>query len=251
MHCRSGGNERTLGSRAFVICVPRSTGWRYDVRVSELEGTTKSSGKLWRVVQTLFVAAAAALGAGLATCAYRALGPEPAKSNSVTTVRASPPLIVAIRDLATLEAATYHMERVIDLRDAQSHLFGLFESEDALLLVAAADVVAGVDLTTMRDGDVRFDWEQRTAEILLPPPVVLSARLDNDRTYVHTRATDALARRAETLETRARREAEQTLRDAAIAGGILGRARENAARTVKTLVESLGYDRVEVRFREE
>jgi hypothetical protein len=224
---------------------------RYHGTVSELDGATKSTGTFWRVVQTLFVAAAAALGATFATCAYHALGPKAAKSNSVTTVRASPPIVVAIRDLATLEAATYHMERVIDLRDSQSHLFGLFESEDAVLLVAAADVVAGVDLTTMRDGDVRFDWEQRTAEILLPPPIVLSARLDNDRTYVHTRSTDTLARRAETLETRARREAEQTLRDAAITAGILGRARENAARTVKTLVESLGYDQVEVRFREE
>lgn len=205
-----------------------------------------------RGVGLLLLSFATFAGAGLATFTYHTLHSKvPAASETVSSVRPTASILTAVRDLATLEAASFHMERVIDLRDTQRHMFGLFESQDAVLLVAAADVVAGVDLSSMRDGDIRFDRERRSAQVMLPPPVVLSARLDNERTYVHKRSTDALAVRAETLETRARIEAERTLRDAAIESGLLQRARSNAARTVKTLVESLGYDYVEVTFREE
>jgi hypothetical protein len=202
-----------------------------------------------RVLVVVFVAAAAFGGSAAATCAYlHEVAKLPPASTNTTVLRGSSAVVVAIRDLAVLESASYHMERVIDLRDKQTQFYGLFESEDALLLVAAADVVAGVDLSTLRDGDVRFDPDQRVAYITLPPPVVLSARLDNDSTYVHTRKTDALALRAKTLETRARQEAEHALRDAALDAGILRHARDNAERTVKTLVQSLGFDRVEVSF---
>jgi hypothetical protein len=75
---------------------------------------------------------------------------------------------------------------------------------------------------------------------------VFSARLDNQRTYVHTRTTDVLARRSQTLETRARQEAERTLQQAALESGLLTRADRNAARTVESLVRSLGYTDVDV-----
>lgn len=186
----------------------------------------------------------------LATYAYRAF-PRPLEHDTETTLRDTPAVLAAVRDLAVLESASFHMERIIDLRDRQSHLFGLFESQDALLLVAAADVVAGIDLSSMRDGDIRFDRAHNSVSILLPPPTVLSARLDNEHTYVHARSTDRLALRAESLETRARREAERTLREAALEAGILERARANAARTLRTLITSLGYDQVEITFRAE
>lgn len=168
-----------------------------------------------------------------------------------TVVRDTPAVISAVRDLAILETASYHLERVIDVRDRQAHLFGLFESEDAVLLVAAVDVVAGVDLRSLRDGDVRLDRARGRVELLLPPPLVLSARVDNDRTYVHTRTTSALAVAGKSLETRARQEAERTLRDAAVTAGILRRARDNAAQTLRALVQSLGFAEVDVRFRDE
>jgi len=44
---------------------------------------------------------------------------------------------VAVRDLARLESVAYHVERVIDVRDKQSLLFGLLKTEDAILLVAS------------------------------------------------------------------------------------------------------------------
>jgi hypothetical protein len=166
-------------------------------------------------------------------------------------LRDTPNVITAIRDLAVLEGASFHIERVIDLRDQQTRLFGMVKTEDALLLVAAGDVVAGVDLSSMHDGDISVSPDEKSVSLVLPPVHVLSARLDSQHTYVHSRSTDALAERSESLETRARMAAENTLRDAALSGGILERAQKNAQTTLDALMRSLGFQRVEITFRRE
>ncbi|MFW6067835.1 MAG: DUF4230 domain-containing protein [Myxococcota bacterium] len=189
------------------------------------------------------------IAAGVVVSVYRALDVFAAEGDG-TEVRSSAQVVTAVRDLARIESAEYHIERVLDVRDRQSHLFGLLKVEDAVLLVAAADVVAGVDLAEMGDGDIVIDEGARRATIVLPPPRVLMTRLDNEHTFVHTRSTDLLARRDDTLESRARREAEKTLERAAIDAGILDRARRNAAGTVRTLVQALGYGHVEIRWQD-
>ncbi|MDB4990478.1 MAG: hypothetical protein JWN04_5656 [Myxococcaceae bacterium] len=222
-----------------------------NVTGDNLAERSKSARAWLRAVFGLLVLASAFLGSGLATCAYRALTPKSLASSTTSELRGTRAIVTAIRDLAVLESASYHMERVIDLRDKQSHFFGLFESQDALLLVAASDVVAGIDLATMRDGDISIDDVKHSARVLLPPPTILSSHLDSERTYVASRNTDALALRAEALETRARQEAERSLRDAAIEAGVLQRARVNAASTIKSLLSSLGFTQVDVTFRQE
>jgi len=168
-----------------------------------------------------------------------------------TSVRSTPSVVVAVRDLARLESAEYHVERVIDVRDRQSLLFGLIKTQDAILLVAVGEVSAGVDLADLRDGDVVADPGHGTARITLPPARVLLTRLDNERTWVYSRTTDLLAQRHEDLETRARQEAERTLERSAIESGIIARARTNAENTVAALVHSLGYANVTVTTRDE
>ena len=173
----------------------------------------------------------------------------PPMTSSVTVVRPTPDVLVAVRDLARLESASFHMERVIDLSDKQSKVWGLISTEDAILLVAVAEVTAGIDLQKLTAADVTVDPARRTARIELPPPEVLHAALDNDKTYVHSRKTGTLADRRENLESRARKEAEHTLIESARQAGLLTRAADNARRTVEALVHSLGYDKVEVSVR--
>jgi hypothetical protein len=124
------------------------------------------------------------------------------------------------------------------------------ESEDAILLIASGEVVAGIDLGRLTLEDVVVSPDRRSVTIKLPHAEIFSARLDSDRTFVHTRKTDLLARRKESLETEARKAAEQTLRSAAEEGGILKRADESVARTVRALVGSLGFETVKVDFRD-
>ncbi|MEO8180691.1 MAG: DUF4230 domain-containing protein [Deltaproteobacteria bacterium] len=161
-----------------------------------------------------------------------------------------PDVITQVRELSRLEGVSYHVERVVDLKDEQHSMFGLLAASDAILLVASGEVLAGVDLAQLQPGDIQVAPDRRSVSIHLPPAEVFSARLDNARTYVHTRKTDLLAQRNETLESRARQAAEQTLRAAAEDSGILQRAQDSVARTVTSLVHSLGFAEVTVDFRE-
>ncbi|HMI91658.1 MAG TPA: DUF4230 domain-containing protein [Polyangiales bacterium] len=158
----------------------------------------------------------------------------------------TPTVLVAVKALARLEGVAFHMERVIDLKDRQSHVFGLVQAEDSILLVASGDVVAGVDLAKMQDGDVTIEPAAHRAKLRLPAPELLSVRLDNERTYVHTRKTDLLAQRKEEIETRARQLAEASIREGALSAGVLDRAKQSTEHTLTVLVRSLGYDQVEI-----
>ena len=195
------------------------------------------------------VIVAALIGAigGVLVTSYDGFWAPPPISSSVTVVRPTPNVLVAVRDLARLETTTYHVERVIDLRDKQSRLFGLIESEDAILLVAAAQVTAGVDLSELGDDDVEANPETGEAHINLPAPEVFHAALDNERTFVHSRSTDLLARREPQLESKARLAAERTVREAALEAGIIDRACDSAERTIASFVRSLGYKEVTVK----
>jgi len=197
----------------------------------------------------LLVLLAACLGGVAVHWLARLFEPDPEPPAEVVEVRSTPSVVVAVRDLARLESTSFHVERVIDMTSRQRTLFGLVEAEDSLLLVAAADVVAGVDLGQLEESDVVVDDQRVT--VTLPAPEIFTTALDQEHTYVYSRETDVLARRSDSLETRARREAERTLREAAIEAGIHDRARRSARQTVESLVRSLGYDEVEVEFADE
>jgi hypothetical protein len=191
-----------------------------------------------------FFLATLALGVGVLLGVY---GPHWLKGHEEP--KPLPDVITQVRELSRLEGVSYHVERVVDLKDKQQSLFGLVKTEDAILLVASGDVTAGVDLEKLREGDVVVSADRQSVTIHLPPAEVFSAKLDNDRTYVHTRATDLLAQRKESLETEARQAAERTLQSAAEDSGIVRRAEESVKRTVQSLVRSLGFANVSVDFR--
>lgn len=171
-----------------------------------------------------------------------------APSESRVEVERTPNVVVALRRLQRLETAEFAIERVMDVRDKQSRLGGLVQAEDALLLIASGLVSAGIDLNELPEDAILAHWDERTVSVALPAPRVLHAHLDEGRTYVHTRRTDAFAERRETLETDARRAAEAELERAAIEGGLLKMATDNARATVESLLYSLGFRSVTVTF---
>ena len=225
------------------VSVRRTQNKRY---CQEMVGPTVRARLAWALG---VLSLAIAVGVGFFMGARQSTISLPPASSVSTVVKPLPNVLVAVRDLSRLESVAFHMERVIDLTEKQSRLFGLIQSEDAILLVAVADVTAGVDLGKLADGDVEVDQVKKSARILLPPAEILHASLDNEHTYVHTRRTGLMARRQEALEARARSEAERALLDAAREAGILPRAEESARRSVERLVRSLGYREVEVRVR--
>jgi Protein of unknown function (DUF4230) len=180
----------------------------------------------------------------LAFLAGRADPPKAAPSH--TDARASPGVITAIHEVARLEATEFHVEKVVEISDAQSRLWGLLNAKDALLLVAAGDVVAGVDLAQVRNEDIRVDAQARSVRVHLPAPQIVTSTLDERATHVYARSTDVLAVRNEALEGDARRIAEEQMRKAALDAGILDHARISADRTLRGLLRSMGYEDIEL-----
>jgi Protein of unknown function (DUF4230) len=172
------------------------------------------------------------------------LGRRPA--SDVAIAGPPPAVVLAVRDLARLEATSFHIEKVVEISDPQTRLWGLVEAKDALLLVAVGDVVAGVDLGKLRDDDVSLDAGSHTVHLRLPPAEIFSSALDERATHVYARSTDALAQRNEQLEGEARRRAEDEMRKAAIDEGILDRTRASAETTLRALIHSLGFEHVEL-----
>lgn len=182
---------------------------------------------------------------------------EPSLFGSEEKVREGSPVVDSVRRLARLEATSFHMEQVIEVSEQNRVLYGLLPVQDAVLLVVAADVVAGVDLSKLEDEAFVLSETQRDGETLrrvtlrLPPPEVLAVTLDESRTFVHARHTDLLAKRAPNLEQKARKQAVQTLRDAAIQAGILERAKRSSEQTLQALIRSLGVEVVDITWTDE
>lgn len=186
------------------------------------------------LVFTTFIA----LGAGW-VAVTGALQPPPI-TTQVIVEQSTPTLLIAVRDLARLETAEVQVEKVIDLTDKQSRLFGLVESKDALLLVAVGHASVGVDLGKLKEGDVTMDDTSKVATMRLPPPEVWNPALDEDKTYVYSRETDLLAKRNERLETSARKRAVAAIEEAASTDDMKDKARRNAEKQLGALARSLG-----------
>lgn len=176
---------------------------------------------------------------------------EPPPSKTTMLEHPMPSVVLAVQSLARLESVSFHMERVVDLTRKDQKLWGLVETEDNILLVAVGDVEAGVDLGKLKQQDVTIDEATKKARIVLPPAEIFAARLDNDRTYVHSRHTDVLSKKDVQLETEARRRAERSIREGALEAGILEQAEDSAINTVRSLAQSLGYTIVTVEIRRE
>lgn len=174
-----------------------------------------------------------------------------APAPSTIEVRAAPDVVLAMRDLARLETASFHLEKVVEVSDHQDAVFGLLSADDSLLLVAVGDVVAGVDLSKLDDKSIRTDWDKRSVKVTLPQPDIFMSRLDNDQTHVFTRKTDTLAKPNKDLEAKARKFAEDSMRKAATDAGILDRARTQAERTVRATLKAMGFESVDVQFKKQ
>jgi hypothetical protein len=192
------------------------------------------------------VAAALLLAAFVAVAFYAGRTSVPAEPASRVDVRSTQGVITAVHDVARLESTVFHVEKVVEVSEAQSRLWGLVRPKDALLLVAVGDVIAGVDLRKVHDADVHADQGTRTVRLRLAAPEIVASTLDEHATHVYSRSTDVLAARNEQLEGVARAAAEEQMRKAAIDEGILERARTSAEHAVFALLHQMGYDHVEI-----
>ena len=155
-----------------------------------------------------------------------------------------PSVVHQIRELHRLETVVFAMDKIVSGGYENRYLPRMLAG-DRLLLIVYGDVTAGVDLDRVETSSVNV--EGRSVRLVLPPAEVFATRVDNQRTRVYSRETGLFSRVDPELETDVRREAERQVTQAALDGGILQTASTNAGATLKTFLQGLGFDRVEIR----
>ncbi|HEX2183077.1 MAG TPA: DUF4230 domain-containing protein, partial [Rubrobacteraceae bacterium] len=151
----------------------------------------------------------------------------------------SPVVVEGIQDLNQLATVRWR-ESVIVTRESGGTDLEQFLVGEKVLLVAAGDVEAGVDLESLDRDDVRVSGE--TVTIRLPEPEILSVSLDEGATGVYDRDFGPLnVRPDDDLVEQARDAAVDRLEQTARDEDILEQAERNAEDGIRAFVTSLGF----------
>ena len=153
-----------------------------------------------------------------------------------------PTVVNRIQQLQRLETVVYSMDKVVTGKRENSILPD-FLAGDKLLLLVHGEVIAGIDFSALEASSVTVDG--KSVRLKLPEAQVLTTRLDNDKSRVYSRETGLLVPTDPNLESEVRREAEHQLQSAALADGILQTAQKNARSTVTSLLQGMGFEKVE------
>jgi len=154
-----------------------------------------------------------------------------------------PTVVDRIQKLQRLETVVYTMDKVVS-GAKENPIFPDFLAGDRLLMLVHGDVVAGIDFSSLKPGDVQVQGKQ--VHIHLPAAQVFSTRLDSARTRVYSRQTGLLVPTDPDLETQVRQEAERQLSAAALADGILRTAQQNGTATITSLLQGLGFEKIDL-----
>ena len=153
-----------------------------------------------------------------------------------------PTVVDRIQRLQRLETVVYTMDKIV-AGAKESSIFPDFLAGDRLLMLVHGEVVAGVDFSSLKPGDVRVEGKQ--VRLHLPAPQVFSTRIDSAKTRVYSRQTGLLVSTDPNLETQVRQEAERQLQEAAMAEGILRTAQQNGISTITSLLQGLGFEKID------
>jgi len=160
-----------------------------------------------------------------------------------TQVDVSQPTVVnKIQQLQRLETVVYTMDKIVS-GERENAILPDFLAGDRLLMLVHGEVVAGVDFSGLKSGDVALVGKR--VRLRLPNAQVFSTRVDNARTRVYSRQTGLLVPVDPNLESKVREEAERQLQQAALLDGILKTANSNARTTLISLLQGLGFEQVE------
>jgi hypothetical protein len=150
----------------------------------------------------------------------------------------SPAVVTGIQRLNQLVTVRYSIQRVVGIKEPKEPL-----GEESLLLMVQGEVQAGVDLADFNAGNVHFTG-QHSVVVLLPPPRIVNAFLDEKYTKVWDRRITWWTPWAgfdPDLEHKAREQALADVQSAALSMGILQQAQQNAELTVRDFLAALHW----------
>jgi hypothetical protein len=197
------------------------------------------------VLALVIVALAVALGVGLASYGQSlpVVGPLLGEKPPRTTT--GPVVVEGIRELDQLATVRWTESVPVTSENGGDIWERVFNGEK-VLLIAAGNVEAGVDLGDIQEDDVRVAGD--TVTISLPESEILSSSLDEKTTRIYDRDLSPLNFRPDDdLIERARLRAVEKIEASARENEILETADKNAQDSIRALVTTLGFDEVQFR----
>ncbi len=152
-------------------------------------------------------------------------------------------VVTQVKQLRQLVTVRYSIQRVVGLREPKIP-FG----EESVLLMVEGEVLAGVDLDRLTTHDIEYA-NDRTATITLPAARVFNSFLDEKQTKVWDRQITwwtPWVPYDPDLEHKARLQAIDDVRKAALSMGILDQAQKNAQAAIR---EFLAAFQVQAKFK--
>lgn len=152
-------------------------------------------------------------------------------------------VIHQMQSLNKYETASFTIEKIIEV-GTQGNRFQQLLYGDRILLIAYGQVIAGFDLSLLKESDIEVSPDQLT--VTLPPPQIFTTKLDSAKTKVYDRQQGLLTQGDKDLESEARQIAEQQITQAACDGGILHHASTNAHEQLSTIFKTLGFQAITI-----
>lgn len=157
-----------------------------------------------------------------------------------TRTISTPTVLKQIQTLSELVTVKYVMEKIQVLEDVKVFP-GIGENRVAIL--AHGIVKAGVNFKGMKAEDISISGKK--ISVLLPPPQITDAYLDDSQTKVLDHTTGLFRVFDKNLEQTARAQAIDDIRRAARHEGILKEADDRARDQIKALLKQLGFEEIE------
>ena len=150
-------------------------------------------------------------------------------------------VVKEIRALNELVTVKYGIEKVVGMKEEK-----LPVGTESILLLVQGKVLAGVDLAELQAGDVVVSRD--VVNIRLGPPHIQEAFIDEKNTKVWDRSitwwTPWVSPDLD-LEHKARLQALEDIKKAALEMGILGEARRNAEMDIRGVLQAAGVKKVD------
>ncbi|MDB6057130.1 MAG: hypothetical protein JWO95_974 [Verrucomicrobiales bacterium] len=145
-------------------------------------------------------------------------------------------ILKQVQTLSQLVTVKYVVESVIVAEDSKWY------GDSRVLLVAHGIVKAGINLESLKPGDIRINGKKLTMK--LPGAGLTDVYIDDHRTQVLERTTGLMRAFDKDLEQNARKDALQKLSRAAYDNGIIKDADERARTMLGALFYQLGFEEV-------
>jgi Protein of unknown function (DUF4230) len=148
-------------------------------------------------------------------------------------------VVTQVKKLDQLVTVKYSVQRIVGLKEEHQPL-----GEESILLMVEGQVLAGVDLSSLKPGDVQIVGGRHTS-LMVPRAKILHVFLDEHKVKVWDRRitwwTPWIAPDPD-LEHRARLTALDDIKAAAVDMGILDDAQRNAQSTIQSFLNTMQLD---------